>query len=140
MGMFLTKLCVEEVSKTDWKLTCDLKYLRSSGEEIIVPAGFVTDFASVPKFATLAYALFKDEGRRAAVVHDYYYRVAGKTKEEADILFLGALRDLPDVPLWKIGCMYYAVRFFGIFSWRESAKRRSSALVSAINPANRNVK
>lgn len=143
MGMFVTadgkpsRLIAVEVSKRDWELHEPLEYLRSDGERIVVPAGFITDFASVPKFVPFAYVIFKDEGRKAATIHDYYYRVAGKDKHEADKLFLGALRDSPEVAIWKIVLLYWAVALFGFFSWKESEKRRSAELNEAINPAKR---
>lgn len=136
MGLFLTPLVVEEVSKRDWKLHEPLRYQRSTTGEIIeVPAGFVTDFASVPKWVPLAYTIFKDEGRKAAAIHDYYYRVVGKSKHEADLLFYGALRDSPDVALWKIYILYWMVCLFGIFSWKED-KKSKDAICRSIDPAN----
>ena len=137
MGMFLTPLLVEEVDKNNWRLHAPLRYVRSNGEEIIVPEGFVTDFASVPKFVPFAYAIFKDEGRKAACIHDYYYRVVGNSKHESDKLFLGALRDSSEVAIWKIILLYWAVALFGFFSWKEGNKRKSAELNAAINPANR---
>ena len=136
MGLFLTNLVVEEISKRNWRLHEPLRYQRgTSGEIIEVPTGFVTDFASVPRWVPFAYVIFKDEGRKAATIHDYYYRVVGKSKHEADMLFYGALRDSPDVPLWKIYFLYWAVCLLGGFSWKED-KAKKDALCSAINPAN----
>jgi hypothetical protein len=140
MGMFLSKLCVEEISRENWKLHEALEYVRTNGEKIIVPAGFITDFASVPKFIPFAYVIFKDEGRKAAVIHDYYYRVIRKDKHEADRLFLGALRDSPEVAIWKIVLLYWAVSLFGFFSWDKNRRTLAAELNSAINPANRNIR
>lgn len=55
--------------------------------EYVVPAGFVTDCASVPR---VFWVLFPPWGRysRAAVLHDYLYRTPNKAqRKEADRLF-----------------------------------------------------
>ena len=49
--------------------TFDIGFL-GSGETVLVPAGFVTDFASIPRFAR---SLFPTSGKvaKAALLHDY---------------------------------------------------------------------
>jgi hypothetical protein len=81
--------------------------------EIVVPAGFDTDFASVP----VAFRrLFPVAGpyRRAAIVHDYLcvvkppmcdYRAAAR-------VFREAMED-DDVPGWMVFACYQAVLHFG---------------------------
>lgn len=58
----------------------------------LVPAGFETDLASVPRLP-FVYWLFGGRGKRAAVVHDYLYAEGMRLKliedrAEADSLFL----------------------------------------------------
>jgi hypothetical protein len=90
------------------------------GSEIIaVPAGFVTDFASVPwGFWNLEPPL--GEAGRAAVVHDYLYATQGLGgrygRAEADGIFREALADL-GVPLWKRSLLWAAVRVGGASGW-----------------------
>lgn len=63
---------------------------RVDGELIIVPAGYRTDLASVPRIP-LAYLLFGGRARRAALLHDYLYETqAGK--EYADSVFLAGMK------------------------------------------------
>ncbi|EBC4096737.1 DUF1353 domain-containing protein, partial [Salmonella enterica] len=48
----------------------------------------------------------------AAIIHDYLYDNALRTKQEADRIFLDGMTVL-GVPQWKRIIMYYAVRLFG---------------------------
>ena len=57
--------------------------------KIVVPAGFISDFASVPR---PLWSLIPPTGRYlwAAVVHDYFYflgKASGRTRKESDQLF-----------------------------------------------------
>lgn len=87
-----------------------------SEEVIVVPAGTVTDLASVPR---LLWAIFPPHGRwaKAAIVHDYLYQGAIKTKDYADRVFFDAMTVL-GVPKWRRVLMYWAVRLFGRGSYR----------------------
>lgn len=91
-GEFTSPLRVEVVNDGLYRLTEELVYRTAAGEVIRVPAGFETDFASVPRVPFI-YALFGGKGAFAAVVHDYLCRAA-KTLEErrkADDIFHEAL-------------------------------------------------
>lgn len=98
-----------------------------SPEVIIVPAGFETDFASVPfGFRNL----FPPMGRwsRAAIVHDHIYQLGGVnagicdgepvsyTRKRADEIFREAMIVL-GVPAWRRELMYAAVRLGGGGGW-----------------------
>lgn len=100
-----------------------------------IPAGFVTDFASIP---VPLRNLFSINGRHRlpAVLHDYLYNEAGKikkeesysvvegpvplaltrsvtyTREDADLAFLMAMKH-EGVSTFKAHLMYHAVRMFG---------------------------
>ncbi len=88
-------------------------YLDKTGKRIdlIIPEGFVTDFASTP---TLLYSIFPPIGiyNKAAIVHDYLYTAAILTRKESDLFFLQAMEVL-EVPRWKRRLMFAAVRIFG---------------------------
>lgn len=77
-----------------WKLLAPLAfYSKRLGRVIIVPAGFVTDFASVPRLPFM-YWFFGGKADRAAVVHDLLYRWGeplGISRWEADMIFLEAM-------------------------------------------------
>jgi hypothetical protein len=79
---------------------------------VMIPEGFVTDFASVPQFL---WGIFPPWGKysEAAVVHDFLYTGFFKcTRKQADQVFL-QLMERMEVPLWKRQTMYAAVRMFG---------------------------
>jgi len=98
-----------------WKLTEPFKY-----KEIHVPAGFKTDFASVPRFF---WRLIPPFGRycEASVVHDYCYFKGLYTREQCDTLFLEVMKKYK-VPGWKRWFMHRSVRWFGWIGWRKHHK------------------
>ncbi len=95
--------------RQDWAVEAPLTYRTRAGDRITVPAGFVTDLASIPRPAT---ALFVPSGgyTLAAVVHDWLYATRGSclwkghprgcirsmpyTRAEADQILLQAMTDL----------------------------------------------
>lgn len=100
--------------------------LPELGHKIIsVPHGFVTDFASVPRFF---WRIVPPWGRYspAAVVHDYLYASGRVSRAEADLAFLGLMKRL-GVPLWKRWTMYRAVRLFGKQAWDRCRQRDESS-------------
>lgn len=127
MSSFTTPLRVEILDKTrEGRITArlteafayDVGHL-GSGETITVPAGFVTDFTSMP------WGLWNLEpplGRagKAAVLHDYAYATAGLhgryTRKQADDIFREALAVL-GVSAVKRNLMWAAVRAFGQAGW-----------------------
>ncbi|EJM0852372.1 DUF1353 domain-containing protein [Salmonella enterica] len=87
-------------------------YLSDDNSDVIeVPAGFVTDLATIPR---IFWAFMPPDGKyaKAAIIHDYLYDNALRTKQEADRIFLDGMTVL-GVPQWKRIIMYYAVRLFG---------------------------
>lgn len=85
------------------------RYL-AKGRRIEVPAGYTTDFASVPRLP-LAYLLAGNTAHRSALLHDWLYtRQAGRAF--ADAVFLAAMR-AEGVPWWRRALMYAAVRVAG---------------------------
>ncbi len=88
------------------------------GETITVPAGYVTDFASVPRlFWTFGIDPF-GKPARAAIVHYFLYSSGGRiktppyTKAEADLIFFDAMAVL-GVSKFKRWVMYAGVRVGG---------------------------
>lgn len=87
---------------------------EDSGYSWTVPAGFVTDFASTPRWL---WPVFPPTGRwgKAAVLHDFLYSKIAEgwiSRVEADATFLEAMRVLK-VPRWRRWTMYLAVRVCG---------------------------
>lgn len=84
---------------------------------VVVPAGFRTDFASVPRLP-LAFWLFGGVADEAAVIHDWLYtnNVKGVTRKQADEVFAEAMTAL-GVKGWQRGPMWLGVRLFGGSHW-----------------------
>lgn len=83
-----------------------------SGRTIWVPAGYVTDFASIPRIGRWLIPPF---GRHAiaAVVHDWLYSIGEPGRRaHADDVFRDALDDL-GVDVARRNVMYGAVQAFG---------------------------
>ena len=96
-------------------------YSRKSGITITAPAGFVTDFASIPRFLWRIAPPAHGKYLWAAVIHDYLYRTPGAnvTRKQADDIFLEAMVTSKVSP-WLRNSIYAAVRFWG---WTSFVKR-----------------
>ena len=117
---FLTPLVVEVMpSGKRFRLYNTFTY-RWGSKNIIIPVGFVTDFASIPRvFRWLIEKLGRHN--KAAVVHDALYQNVAPgcynfTRKMVDQCFLAGMADL-GVVKWKRTLMYWAVRLFGWASW-----------------------
>lgn len=93
---------------------------KGSEETIVVPIGFVTDFASIPR--TIQLLIPNYIGRRAAILHDYLYKTNGLngkySRQRADQIFLEALNVL-EVNFFTRSLMYSGVRIGGWLPWRK---------------------
>jgi hypothetical protein len=69
-AVFNDQLRIVSTSATTWALTAPLVWTGTKGDTFVVPTGFVTDFATVPRalvWKTLPYGPYT----RAAVLHDW---------------------------------------------------------------------
>lgn len=91
---------------------------KGSGDLVSVKAGFMTDFASIPR---LFWAILPKWGKygNAAVIHDWLYWSQDRDRSEADKIMLEAMKILT-VSKWKRHLIYFAVRLFGIFAWNRN--------------------
>ncbi len=118
MSSFTSPLIVSPMDNgRTWKLIKPFTYRIGSKEVVSVHAGFITDFASVPRIFWSIVCPYGKQGK-AAVIHDYLYQFGGYTRKEADSIFKECMTVL-GVAGWKIWVMYLAVRIFGKFSWQE---------------------
>ena len=115
---FLTTLDVRDIDNHYWQLLAPF-VVKVDGKLIYVPAGFITDFASVPRLP-LTFMLFGNIGHRGAVVHDYLYSTGEVSRAEADAIFKALLR-AEGVGAFRAGAMYLGVRIGGAFDYKESA-------------------
>ncbi len=119
MSSFTDPLVVEK-KNNKWRVARELVYYvgeEGSDDKIVVPKGFVTDFASVPR---LFWAFIPPDGSytAAAVVHDYLYHTQERSRKESDLIFLEAMEVL-GVVWWKRKVMYRSVRMFGWIPWKK---------------------
>ena len=101
----------------EWVVLNPLIYTARSGRTYGVPAGFITDLASIP---AILRPLFNpnDAGRKAAVLHDSRYCIKSGTRKEADDLFLEALARC-GVGFMRRWAMYAGVRAGGWVYWNS---------------------
>jgi hypothetical protein len=121
MSAFLTELRVENASVLDdgkWRLTAPLVYQSDIADQTFtVPAGFITDYASVPR-APLVYWLCGDTSTLASVVHDWLYTEHPVTRDVADAVLKEASL-LTGVPKWRSWLMWAGVRLGGAGHWQS---------------------
>jgi hypothetical protein len=117
----------------DWVLMRPLTYdVPAAGQSGVVPLGFVTDFASIPRGLWTALPPYERYGP-AAIVHDYLYWAQPCTREEADMVLLEAMRE-SKVPLATRETIYRAVRVGGRRAWTANARERAQGLRRMIPP------
>jgi hypothetical protein len=105
-----------------WKLTEPFEY-RDNPLVITVPVGFITDGASIPRFAWgLIGSPWSGRYSRAAVVHDWGYFKQAMPRLTVDRIFLQGMRIL-GVPRWKRILMYAAVRAFAWKPWNDYKRK-----------------
>ena len=122
------------LSTRNWEITKDWKY-RINGNEYIIPAGFVFDGASIPKFLR---TFFSPVGvlLMGGLVHDYAYKYAAlKPKNDKDPLLLVNQKEA-DVIFREINIVqngmqflnylaYWALRIGGFVAWNGHRKRNA---------------
>ena len=94
MSNFETDLDNRVLSDRVYRLNSPLIYRSDTLGLIAVPAGFQTDFASVPRIP-LIYEAWGDRAHREAVIHDYLYRkdsIPVVDRSMADSVFKEAMK------------------------------------------------
>lgn len=105
------------LGESRWELLSPLTY-RGRDEIFTVPAGTLTDLASVPGFLTW---LVPRYGRytKAAILHDHLWAASSPvSRADADGIFRRSMREL-GVPILRRWAMWAAVRTTGIVSRRS---------------------
>lgn len=127
--MFCSKLQLEEAGPGRFKLISLLFYEVRGLVNIIIPKGFVTDFASIPKAVQMMPG-FEVNGlsRAPAVLHDFLYQRRGVfenmgrkvhfSRAQVDAMFRIALAEC-GVPWHVRWAMYMGVRVGGWLFWKR---------------------
>lgn len=136
---FDSELSIRARTATTWELTLPLIWTGTKGDTFTVPPGFVTDFATVPRFMhwlVLPYGAYT----RAAVLHDWLLTELAKwtaetrnggargwlppaNSRDTDGIFRLVMEQL-GVPWTKRWLMWAAVRAASLFSSRRAYGRR----------------
>lgn len=136
MSRFLTPLDLRQLGRRRWMLLAPLLYDSDLIGHLCVPAEFICDLASVPRWLPVTWYLTGDSARGPAVIHDYLYQhPESGDRQLADAVFREAMAvHQPDLgfeaePTWRRGLMWAGVRVGGWKAWRDHGKR-----VSLLNP------
>jgi hypothetical protein len=146
---FGSELAVRAVSATTWRLTEPLVWTGTKGDTFTVPAGFVTDFATIPRFLHWLVSPYGPY-TRAAVLHDWLLvelanwsqnwaardepypgnpigaNLPPADSRDADGIFRRVMQDL-GVSWAKRWTMWAAVRLAACFSSRRAYGRNFGA-------------
>ena len=94
-------------------------HLAKGMDTIIVPKGFQTDFASIPR---LFWNIVSPESpyiREASVIHDWLYtQKVIYTRKQADEILRAAMIEL-GASRYLAGIVYWSVRIFGGSHWKD---------------------
>lgn len=119
---------VEQLDAIRWRVIEEIRYVGER-DEFIVPEGYITDFATVPRIAVWLIPRF-GLYTPAAILHDFLLTnclESGRiSSPDADGLFRRAMKDLGVPPLrrWAMWC---GVRWGALFN----AKRREDWMEDA---------
>lgn len=118
--LIVTYLGVGANGRVMYRLDREMRFRLPNGYgSITVPGGFVTDFASVPRWLWWICPPSGDY-TPAAVVHDFIYarRQRAFSRWFADAVFRLAM-EACGVPLWRRWAMWAAVRLYSWRYWRD---------------------
>jgi hypothetical protein len=123
MSAFLTGLDVDLISdatnsgRGTWRLNDPLVYQSDvAGATFTVPAGFETDYASVPR-SPVVFLLTADTAHAASALHDFLYTAPHPVPRAMADAVLREASIVSGVPAWRAALMFYGVRAFGGSHW-----------------------
>jgi hypothetical protein len=110
----------------------DLTCLSAIAGRLVIPDGFLTDGASVPRPVWALLANSDPDLLYPAFVHDYLYAVQGDlytktlTRQQCDAVLAEQMQAV-GAPAWKVATVYRALRIAGGPAWKhdDSAKLQS---------------
>lgn len=109
---FLTPVCIKPYKKYHYHTCHDIKFIIDD-QIFIIPAGFETDLASIPKLAWNIVSPADSNLMRAAIIHDWFYRMTCDfDRLNTDLIFYHMLIN-DGTSRFEASTMYYAVRMLG---------------------------
>lgn len=131
MNSFTSELDLRDLGDYTFALLTPFSY-----GTITVPAGFITDFASVPRLLWNILPPYGPAGK-AAVIHDYLYSLQGRvsdsatfTRTQCDAIFLEAMTVLHVAPVTR-RAMWLGVRLGGWWGWNKAGRGKTEGSQSA---------
>ncbi len=126
MSRFTTTLKTDQIDRRTYTLLADLVLADDDQRTIIVPAGFITDFASIQvlhnAFLFVLFALVSGYGNYSATVHDFLYSEGQVSRKEADAVLYRALR-AEGVARWRAYLFWLGVRIGGAKQYTKTPTR-----------------
>lgn len=126
MSKFLTDLDVVMLSDSansdrgSWQLRSELIYDSDVAAQVfVVPVGFVTDFASVPRIPGV-FDFVGDTAHEASALHDWLYSTHPVPRDVADAVLQEAAK-CSGVSAFKAWLMWAGVRIGGASHWTPAA-------------------
>ena len=113
-----------------WIVVRPLEYrIGDTADKIVVPAGFVTDLASIPPAFWGPPLFLTPAGQysRASIIHDYLYWTQKCTRDQADRLLVIAMKE-SQVPNFDELAIYEGVHVGGEKAWNNNVKDASRGL------------
>lgn len=128
MVIFPESLRTEKIRGTRLAIIHEAFPVETDFGNFVVPAGFVTDYASVPRFL---WSIAPPEGEydEAAVAHDWLYFTKRFKRDQADKVFLEGMQTC-GVNFAKRRAMYRAVRTFGWWPWKFGKDERNGKFLT----------
>jgi hypothetical protein len=119
MGEFINDLKVEYLDGKRWRVVEDFTFVyqrKDKQHTITVPKGFITDFASIPRWLWLISGTV-GKYNKAAVLHDYLYEAQIMSRLDSDRLYRKMM--IPILPAWKVWAAYHVVRGVSWYHWNK---------------------
>lgn len=118
-----------------WRLDAPVVYRAGTGDSLVVPAGFVAEFAPVPRWFH-PYLTPADPLAGPAIVIDYLYWTARCTRAESDGVFRRALLE-QGIADTLVAQLHNASASWGGTAWRDYARDRAGGLPRFVPPTAR---
>jgi uncharacterized protein DUF1353 len=122
-------LHVTRFKKPIYVLTRPIQWLPGSTAQakyapVFVPAGFVTDFASIPR---VFWSMLRpdEEYTYPAIIHDYLYWIQDRPRAVADEILKIGMQEF-GIAATTLNIIYAAVRAGGNSSWDTNAKLKAA--------------
>lgn len=124
-GDIVVKYVGTEEDQFEWILHEPIFVQLSNGHDLMIGTGYLTDFASVPRFL---WSFISPIGQvnLPSIIHDFLYTEHIYNRKFADEEFLKWMDFLAPHYRFKNRLMYYAVRIFGQGRWNKYCRNESN--------------